>query len=142
MSAGPASPTQGGHQGRGRGPGKLAGRGHMQHGRPAPESNYQGMEDVSAPTNVYGHPVKRLHKPSKNEGGRVGPKREPEVDVHPLTPRVAQERPSRGPHRAVAEGVADVRFCQKRVPPQAAHNGHGRIHGGIPYRKLLGKCPK
>ena len=39
MSAGPASPTRGGHRGYGRGPGKLAGRGRMQHGRPAPENN-------------------------------------------------------------------------------------------------------
>ena len=74
---------------------------------------------------------------SKNEGGRAGPKREPDVDVYPLSPRVAQEQPSRGPHRAEAEGVKDVRFHHKRGPPQAVHNGHGRIHGGISYRKLL-----
>ena len=42
MSAGPASPTRGGHRGRGRGPGKLAGRGRTQHGRPAPENNHGG----------------------------------------------------------------------------------------------------
>ena len=42
MSAGPASPTRGGHRGRGRGPGKLAGRGRTQHGRPAPENSHRG----------------------------------------------------------------------------------------------------
>ena len=91
----------------------------------------QVMEDAAATANVYGNPVKRLRELSKNEGGRAGPKREPEVDVYP------QKRPIRGPHRAEAEDVADVRFRHIRVPPQAAHNGHGRIHGGIPYRKLL-----
>ena len=64
----------------------------------------------AAPANVYGNPVKRLRELSKNEGGRAGSKRVPEGDVYPLFPRVAQERPIRGPHRAEAEGVADVRL--------------------------------
>ena len=64
------------------------------------------MEDAAAPANVYGNPVKRLRELSKNEGGRAGPKRQPEVDVYPLFLRVAQERPIRTPHRAEAEGVA------------------------------------
>ena len=100
------------------------------------------MEDAAAPANVYGNPVKRLRELSKKEGGRAGPKREPDVDVYSLFPRVAQERPIRGPHRAEAEGVADVRFRHKRVPPQAAHNGHGRIHGGIPYRNSSRGMPE
>ena len=48
----------------------------------------------------------------------------------------------RGPHRAEAEGVADVRVRHKRVPLQAAHNGHGRIHGGIPYRNSSRGMPE
>ena len=75
------------------------------------------MEDVEAPANVDGNPVKRLGELGKDEGGRAGPKREPEVDVHPPRPLVAQERPIRGPHGAEAEGVPDVRFRHKRVLP-------------------------
>ena len=106
----------------------------MPPGRPAPKIVIEVMEDVEAPANVDGNPVKRLSELGKYEGGRAGPKREPEVDVHPPRTRVAQERPIRRPE---AEGVPDVHFRHKRVPPQPAHNVHGRIHGGIPNRKLL-----
>ena len=64
------------------------------------------MEDAAAPANVYGNPGKRPRERSKKEGGRAGPTREPEGDVYPLFPHVAQERPIRGPHRAEAEDVA------------------------------------
>ena len=64
------------------------------------------MEDAAAPANVYGNPGKRPRGRSEKEGGRAGPTREPEGDVYPLFPHVAQERPIRGPHRAVAEDVA------------------------------------
>ena len=75
------------------------------------------IEVVEAPANVDGNPVKRLSELGKDEGGRAGPKREPEVNVHPPRPLVAQERPIRGPHGAEAEGVPDVRFRHKRVLP-------------------------
>ena len=66
-------------------------------GGPCQKIVIEVMEDMDAPTNVCGNPVKHLSELSKYEGGKASPKK---GAGGRRMPRVAHERPICRPHRA------------------------------------------
>ena len=63
-----------GHRGRGRGPERFQVAGARRLGGPRQKIVIEVMEDVEAPANVDGKPVKRLSELSKYEGEERAPK--------------------------------------------------------------------